>query len=99
MSKIEQNSQNPKLNLEKLRKLVDGITKFALQAIKTISRRTYLKSSLLLLNRQQKRKNFKRVIEGIITRTEIRLNNFLISSQCVLITVSENIALKRRVII
>jgi len=37
MSKIEQNSQNPKLNLEKLKKLVDDITKFALQAIKITS--------------------------------------------------------------
>ena len=46
MSKTEKNSQNPKLNLEKLKKLVDDITKFALQAIKITSWRTYLKSSL-----------------------------------------------------
>ena len=36
MSKIEQNNQNPKLNLEKLKKLVDDITKSALAEGKEI---------------------------------------------------------------
>ena len=48
--------------------------------------------------KQRKKKNFIKIIEKII-KTEIRLNKFLISSQCVLITNSDNIALKRWVII
>ena len=54
----------------------------------------YLLELYVSNKKQRKKKNFIKIIEKII-KTEIRLNKFLISSQCVLITNSDNIALKR----